>query len=148
MPSSSTASLVIDDVIICPPPISTRTWEVVAPFLTSITVPLIWLRALMRMMISTLSSRDLFRRGRDGLLIEKKMGLSSRFSRHTCGISSDVSYRIQQVCDRLARKCYCLASGAARTWRQAAGNCASVGPVLGVGGSVGGLGWITSSLNQ
>src|ERR1700720_3913568 len=79
MPRSSTASLVIDEVIICPLPISTRTWEVVAPFLTSRTVPLIWLRALMRMMVSTLSSRDLFRRGRDGLLIEKKMGLSSRF---------------------------------------------------------------------
>src|SRR5580700_5576093 len=47
-------------------------------------------------------------------------------------------------CDR----CYCLASGAARTWRQAAGNCASVGPRFGSAGSGGGLGWITSSLNQ
>jgi hypothetical protein len=28
---------------------STRIWEVVAPFFTSTTVPLIWLRALMRM---------------------------------------------------------------------------------------------------
>jgi hypothetical protein len=28
---------------------STRTCEVVAPFFTSTTVPLIWLRALMRM---------------------------------------------------------------------------------------------------
>src|SRR5271170_7065565 len=49
MPSSSTASLVIDEVTMWPPPISTRTCEVVAPFLTSTTVPLIWLRALMRM---------------------------------------------------------------------------------------------------
>src|ERR1700722_12867025 len=49
MPSSSTASLVIEEVTIWPPPISTRTCEVVAPFLTSTTVPLIWLRALMRM---------------------------------------------------------------------------------------------------
>src|SRR5580704_5125560 len=51
MPNSSTASLVIEAVTIWPPPISTRTWEVVAPFFTSTTVPLIWLRALMRMMI-------------------------------------------------------------------------------------------------
>src|SRR6201996_9007829 len=49
MPSSSTASLVIEDVTIWPLPISTRTCEVVAPFFTSTTVPLIWLRALMRM---------------------------------------------------------------------------------------------------
>src|SRR5260221_9207768 len=51
MPKSSTASLVIEDVTICPLPISTRTCEVVAPFLTSTTVPLIWLRALMRMAV-------------------------------------------------------------------------------------------------
>src|ERR1700744_3585427 len=50
MPSSSTASLVIEDDTIWPLPISTRTCEVVAPFFTSTTVPLIWLRALMRMM--------------------------------------------------------------------------------------------------
>jgi hypothetical protein len=38
-------------------------------------VPLIWLRALMRMMmVSTLSGRALFRCGRDGLLIEQRMG--------------------------------------------------------------------------
>src|SRR6185437_1399941 len=48
MPSSSTASLVIEDVMIWPLPMSTRTCEVVAPFLTSTTVPLSWLRALMR----------------------------------------------------------------------------------------------------
>jgi hypothetical protein len=41
MPSSSTASLVIEEVTIWPPPISTRTCDVVAPFLTSMTVPLI-----------------------------------------------------------------------------------------------------------
>src|ERR1700727_3156555 len=87
MPSSSTASLVIDEVITCPLPISTRTWEVVAPFLTSRTVPLIWLRALMRMMVSTLSGRALFRRGRDGLLIEQKMGFSSRLGHRAYGIN-------------------------------------------------------------
>src|SRR5262249_1585918 len=48
MPSSSTASLVIEDVTIFPP-MSTRTCEVVAPFLTATTTPLMWLRALMRM---------------------------------------------------------------------------------------------------
>src|ERR1700736_5963494 len=53
MPRSSTASLVIEEVTIWPPPISTRTCEVVAPFLTLMTVPLIWLRALMRMMVLT-----------------------------------------------------------------------------------------------
>src|SRR5258706_13817523 len=42
---------------------------------------------------------------------------------------------------------YCLASGAARTWRQAAGNCASVGPSRGFGGSFGGLGGVPESLN-
>src|SRR6266404_4499713 len=51
MPNSSTDSLVIDEVTVWPLPISTRTCEVVAPFLTSMTVPLIWLRALMRMMV-------------------------------------------------------------------------------------------------
>src|SRR6201999_1909216 len=49
MPRSSTASLVIDEVTIWPLPMSTRTCDVVAPFVTSTTVPLIWLRALMRM---------------------------------------------------------------------------------------------------
>src|SRR6266566_1538886 len=53
MPNSSTDSLVIDEVTVWPLPISTRTCEVVAPFLTSMTVPLIWLRALMRMMALT-----------------------------------------------------------------------------------------------
>jgi hypothetical protein len=33
---------------------------------------LIWLRALMRMVVSTMSSRALFRRGRDGLLFERR----------------------------------------------------------------------------
>src|SRR5581483_11979285 len=40
-PSSSTASLVMDDVITWPGPISTRTWDVVAPFLTARILPLI-----------------------------------------------------------------------------------------------------------
>jgi hypothetical protein len=44
--------------------------------------------------------------------------------------------------------CYGLASGAAKTWRHAAGNCASVIGGFGFGGSGGGFGWITSSLNQ
>ncbi len=43
---------------------------------------------------------------------------------------------------------YCLVSGAANTWRQAAGNCASVMPWFGVGGSFGGSGWMIESLNQ
>jgi cysteine synthase len=43
---------------------------------------------------------------------------------------------------------YGLASGAASTWRQAAGNCASVIGGLGFGGSFGGLGWMIESLNQ
>src|SRR5258706_15684544 len=50
IPNSSTDSLVIEEVTVWPLPISTRTCEVVAPFLTSMTVPLIWLRALIRMM--------------------------------------------------------------------------------------------------
>src|ERR1700704_2136030 len=54
MPRSSTDSLVIEEVTIWPLPISTRTCEVVAPFLTSTTVPLIWLRALMRMTVLTM----------------------------------------------------------------------------------------------
>src|SRR6478736_4454364 len=41
MPSSSTASFVIDDVMILPPPMSTRTCAVVAPVMTLVTVPLI-----------------------------------------------------------------------------------------------------------
>jgi cysteine synthase len=43
---------------------------------------------------------------------------------------------------------YCLASGAAKIWRQAAGNCASVIGGFGFGGTFGGLGWIVESLNQ
>jgi hypothetical protein len=47
-----------------------------------------------------------------------------------------------------AFKSYCLAFGAASTLRHSAGNCAIVGPSLGLGGSAGGLGCSTSSLNQ
>jgi hypothetical protein len=43
---------------------------------------------------------------------------------------------------------YCLASGAASTCLQAAGNCASVIGFRGFGGSFGGLGWMIESLNQ
>src|ERR1700754_1344445 len=45
-PRSATASLVIDAVTTTPWPMSMRTWDVVAPFLTSTTLPLSWLRAL------------------------------------------------------------------------------------------------------
>src|SRR5262249_23689531 len=45
-PSSSTASFVIDEVMICSCVISTRTCAVVIPFLISIIFPLILLRAL------------------------------------------------------------------------------------------------------
>jgi hypothetical protein len=38
----------------------------------------------MRMMVSTFEPHSI-RRGHDGLLIEKKMGSSSRLSRHACG---------------------------------------------------------------
>src|ERR1700692_323090 len=65
MPRSSTASLVIEDVTTWPPPISTRTCEVVAPFLTSMTVPLIWLRALMRMAVLTMLGRAQLRHAPD-----------------------------------------------------------------------------------
>jgi hypothetical protein len=43
---------------------------------------------------------------------------------------------------------YCFASGAANTSRQAAGICASVIGGFGFGGSAGGFGWSTESLNQ
>src|SRR5580658_3562860 len=45
-PRSSTASLVIDEVITTPLPISIRTCAVVWPFCTATTLPLIWFRAL------------------------------------------------------------------------------------------------------
>jgi hypothetical protein len=43
---------------------------------------------------------------------------------------------------------YCFASGAANMSRQAAGICASVIGGFGFGGSAGGFGWSTESLNQ
>jgi hypothetical protein len=43
---------------------------------------------------------------------------------------------------------YCFASGAANTCLQAAGNCASVIGGRGFGGTFGGFGWRTESLNQ
>jgi len=49
---------------------------------------------------------------------------------------------------RLSIASYCLASGAAKTWRQAAGICASVIGGLGFGGCFGGFGWMTESLIQ
>jgi hypothetical protein len=50
------------------------------------------------------------------------------------------------VINRLYR--YCLAAGAARTWRQSGGSFASVIPGRGLGGSGGGFGCNTESLNQ
>src|SRR5262249_1480140 len=48
---SATASFVIEDVITIPLPMSIRTWDVVAPFLTSTILPLTWLRALSFFMV-------------------------------------------------------------------------------------------------
>src|SRR5262249_19180886 len=45
-PRSSTASFVIEDMIVTPWPRSTSTCAVVAPLWTSVTLPLSWLRAL------------------------------------------------------------------------------------------------------
>ena len=73
MPSSSTASLVIEEVTMLPP-ISTRTWEVVAPFLTSTTVPLIWLRALAHIGLSHVLRRSRRGRARRYGLKEEELG--------------------------------------------------------------------------
>jgi hypothetical protein len=43
---------------------------------------------------------------------------------------------------------YCLASGAARIWRQSGGSCDSVIGGFGFGGTGGGFGCSTASLNQ
>src|SRR5262249_1525513 len=48
---SATASFVIEDVMTIPLPMSIRTWDVVAPFLTSTILPLSWLRALSFFMV-------------------------------------------------------------------------------------------------
>src|SRR5262249_30081467 len=48
---SATASFVIADVMTMPLPMSIRTWDVVAPFLTSTILPLSWLRALSFFMV-------------------------------------------------------------------------------------------------
>src|SRR5262244_2948689 len=48
---SATASFVIADVMTIPLPMSIRTWDVVAPFLTSTILPLSWLRALSFFMV-------------------------------------------------------------------------------------------------
>src|SRR3984957_8003606 len=146
MPSSSTASLVMDEVIIWPWPISTRTWEVVAPFFTSTTVPLIWLRALMRMMVP--SSRARLCRERAGSRIEMKGGTVVPAGPRAYGATALNLSAFWAHGDSQLARFYGLASGAARTWRQAAGNCASVIGGLGFGGSAGGFGWITSSFTQ
>src|SRR6185437_10847213 len=59
----------------------------------------------------------------------------------------DLHYRISRL-NPTARRSYCLALGAARTARQSDGNCASVRPGLGFGGTFGGFGCSTESLNQ
>src|SRR5262244_252874 len=51
-PSSSTASLVMDEVMMVPPPTSIFTWAVVAPRFTSRILPLMMFRALRRMVLS------------------------------------------------------------------------------------------------
>src|SRR5215468_3900421 len=84
MPSSSTASLVIEDVTIFPP-MSTRTCEVVAPFLTSTTTPLMWLRALMRMVTyHQFSHAHDFSRSRLGDLTLTQGCIVRRISRYAC----------------------------------------------------------------
>src|SRR5258706_13677652 len=121
MPNSSTDSLVIEEVTIWPLPISTRTCEVVAPFFTSMTVPLIWLRALMRMMVLTKIA--------GGAAIP------------------DISVRSGRMKSPSAAR-YCLASGAASTWRQAVGNCASVIGGFCFWGALRRVGWVIEYLYQ
>src|SRR5262244_3482893 len=58
-PSSSTASLVMDEVMMVPPPTSIFTWAVVAPRFTSRILPLMIFRALRRMLVSFLVMRGL-----------------------------------------------------------------------------------------
>jgi hypothetical protein len=55
-------------------------------------------------------------------------------------IASLQAYSIVGAEQRPAAPRYCFASGAAKTWRQAAGICASVIGFLGFGGSFGGFG--------
>src|SRR5215831_14174893 len=55
-PSSATASLVIDDVIATPCPISVSTCEVVAPFVTSTTLPFSWFLALSFIVFTSVAS--------------------------------------------------------------------------------------------
>src|ERR1700736_5495064 len=149
MPRSSTASLVMEDVTICPPPISTRIWEVVAPFLTSTTVPLIWLRALMRMAVLTMLGRARQRHAPlTGGEIKSRDRHPRDFARAYGAAKPDTSAFSSRMKSPCAAALYCFAFGAARIWRQAAGNCASVIGGLGFGGTFGGLGWIIESLNQ
>ena len=58
-----------------------------------------------------------------------------------------IAGQMQQVVESAAIS-YGFASGAAKTWRQAGGNCASVIGGRGFGGAFGGFGWIMESLNQ
>src|SRR5258708_5318877 len=112
MPRSSTDSLVIEEVTIWPLPISTRTWEVVAPFFTSMTVPLIWLRALMRMMVLT---KIAWRAASPAQLLtidknEKAEPPSQNFARAYDATIADLS-----VC--LGRMKISFAASAATAWR-------------------------------
>src|SRR5262249_4678064 len=57
---SATASFVIEDVMTMPLPMSIRTWDVVAPFLTSRILPLSWLRALSFFMVYSFQNSSLW----------------------------------------------------------------------------------------
>src|SRR5262249_55684608 len=57
---SATASFVIADVMMIPLPMWIRTWDVVAPFLTSRILPLSWLRALSFFMVYSFQNSSLW----------------------------------------------------------------------------------------
>src|SRR6202790_3226678 len=136
MPRSSTDSLVIEEVTVWPLPISTRTCEVVAPFFTSTTVPLIWLRALMRMMVLAGLGGAQRRHALLAIDYDQKIGtIVPASSAHACGAAKRYLTafwsRMKSLCAMVR---YGFASGAARTWRQAAGRCARVLGGFGLGG--------------
>src|SRR5262249_25531620 len=135
-PRSSTASLVIEEVMIWPPPISTRTCEVVAPFFTSTTVPLIWLRALMRMVVLSMPGTP------------RAVGCSIGIIPRAYGATApDISAFLRSGETPLDER-YCFASGAASTALQAGGSDAIVIGGFGGRGIFGGFGCSTASLNQ
>ena len=64
------------------------------------------------------------------------------------GAATPHSSAVRRCRDSPLRACYGFASGAANTSLQAAGSCASVIGGFGFGGSFGGFGCSTESLNQ